>query len=748
MRTRQHNTWTRLLHHIGIAVLVACATAAAAAVPSAAAQSADPSAQPFAAPIARTVTLITGDKVTVSTSSNGTPNYTVEALSGDQGFQSYQAGDGDQYVIPAAAVPYLGQLDLSLFDVTALAKANAGESAEQPVQLQFRAGAAPHAPSGVTLTSVAGSWATGYYTSASAPAFGAALRRQIEADLTSGRRAGSTPLPASITDAGAQQPADGAHPHYPLHILHINTLGLNDQPANALVTLVNVDTATKENAALNAVDGVARIAVPAGNYAAYATYFDYDAKGNYAGARVAAADDFVVSDSPSTASVTIDENAATAPITVTSPKPATHDLTIAEFARFDATGQGVSRLNMLSVGDYPVYVSPVAKPSVGTLRYLVQWGGSTPNPEEHYRVDLAFVSDRIPSNESFVNPANRLAAVHDVLYSDPAATTAQAGLSNGAVDPVLAKYGNTGEGFAVPGAATTTDYLGTMDGGTWEQSAVLPTKVLLDADPRTYHDGQTASVDWGRGPVVAGLGQRNSPAPALCEACFSAGTVTLGIPIDHDSVPGHSGSPLGPAEVHYTLYRNDVAVFDQDHYYGATVEVPATPATLRGVLDVDMTGLPGVSQAVRTHTEETVHYDPAATNAPLPGIDSCDQDAASTPCQILGAITVGYQLHADLTNTSHSPIQVLGLTVGHVAYNGVGSRSPISEVTVSVSFDNGATWQRVPVVGSQGNYTALWPNPASAAGTTPSLLVTARDDAGDALRQTISNAYTIAKTSN
>ena len=51
------------------------------------------------------------------------------------------------------------------------------------------------------------------------------------------------------------------------------------------------------------------------------------------------------------------------------------------------------------------------------------------------------------------------------------------------------------------------------------------------------------------------------------------------------------------------------------------------------------------------------------------------------------------------------------------------------------------------MTGSAGDYTATWPNPASARGTSPEIKVTAADAAGGSITQTITAAYTIAKTS-
>jgi len=168
--------------------------------------------------------------------------------------------------------------------------------------------------------------------------------------------------------------------------------------------------------------------------------------------------------------------------------------------------------------------------------------------------------------------------------------------------------------------------------------------------------------------------------------------------------------------------------------------IPATPTTYRAVLDNDLTGVPGFSQSTVTHTDLTVQYRPGTTPA-LPAQDFCIGQTPTTPCTILPALDLNYQLATDESNTSHSPVQVLGLHVGHATFDGVGSRSRITSVSVSVSFDGGTTWQPAAVLGGNGSYAATWRNQA---GASPTLKVTAADAAGDSIAQTISNAYTIA----
>jgi hypothetical protein len=732
------------------ALATASAVTAALATPAIAAPGNTASPRPFAAGPARTVTLVTGDQVTLFPVANGTTDYTIRPAAGSVGFESYVGTGGDRYVVPAAAAPYLGTtLDPSLFDVSALAKS--GDDTTIPLRMAVAPDATVAAPAGVTLTSTDTRTATGYVTAADAPAFGAALRKRIGADVTAGRRAGTSPLFGGVTGvsvANAPQPPATVQPHFALRILQVDVTDLTGQPIQAAtVQVTNTDSVTKGILDVPVVDGIGRVAVPAGNYSASSYFFDFDGSGDITAMHQVVVSDFTVADSSTASSVAVDERTATAKVDVTSPKPAVASVVTTDFVRLDSTGAGSMTSNAnFDVSTVPMYESPAAKPAVGSLHYVVEWSGDAPDASDNYRVDLAFASDDIPADETFAGRLDQVATQRDALHTDPASGTTQATLLSGPVDPIIEATGFIGV-FGDP--ATTpgvfTDYLGTGDAGEWAQTYQTSTGVALDADPHLYPAQHTSDVDWGKGPVTAGLGQWTGPHS--CDACSAGDTLSLTVPYYRDTEPDHTSEPFSLAAVHYTLYQGDTVLSDSDSSDSATVTVPRTPATYRGVLDVDQSGVPGVSQAVRTHTEETVQYSPTATNAPLPGSDQCDGQTATTPCEILGGLTLDYHLHGtDLTNTTSSPTQVLGLQVGHVTYDGVGVTSPITSVTVSVSFDEGTAWHQIPAPGVRGDYTATWQNSRGAAGTSPWLKVTATDAAGDAITQTVSNAYTIADT--
>lgn len=710
-----------------------------------------------------TVPLVTGDRVTVTTTGAGRSSYVLRPSVAGGGVAALaQESGGDHYVIPAAAVPYAGrQLDRSLFDVSALARDGITGSARVPVSLAFAAGVTPTAPPGVTLTSVSGQQAQGYLTAGSTPAFAAALRRQIGADVAAGRQPGTAPLFGGLAamDLAAAGPPVTAQPYYPLHILQLNVTDGTGSPATfeTVALLNNDDHLAEEQSAVPAVGGVARIAVPAGNYTASVTFEDFDSSGNTTAWHVVTLDNLVVPDTANVTTAAIDERSATSAVSATTPRPASQDILSLLYYSVDAKGSD-NLFGLLTSGppNAPVYVNAQAPAAVGRLDYLVQWGGAAPAASAAYRYDVAFKNAGVPADERFVVQPGQVATVRQHIFADPGITGKGWSLSSGPVDAdsMQQAFPQITSGLdTVTAPLTLTDYMGTADGGEWAQDAWLYAPMFAlgySADPRMFAAGHRYSEQWGHGPLAPEFGLHNGGQFMYCLACMAGNTLTLDMFPLGDSEPDHAGLPGGILYgYHLTTYRDGTQIYDSDvdltPNFGVVPGVPATAATFRVVLDTDLTAVPGMSQSTRTHTDVTVPYSGVADpGAALPADDFCYGQSASTPCQILPGLTLNYRLATDQLNTSSAPVQVLRLGAGHISYDGAGSHAAITSATVSVSFDGGATWHPATMTGSAGKYTATWPNPASARGTDPEIKVTAADAIGGSITQTITNAYTIA----
>lgn len=697
----------------------------------------------------RTVTLITGDRVQLPAAGSQQPFVLLPARGGGGAFQSYRGPAGDQIVVPTVTAPYLGRgLDPSLFDVSAQVSDGIDDGSRVPVRLSFAPGTTPAAPPGITLESVSGDSATGYLTPASGPVFTAAVRARIGADVAAGRAPGSSPLAPGLQSMTLDAPVPPVvTPHYGLHVLQINANDSTGGPVTwADAVLLNTDDMTREQTIVPVVDGVTKLAVPAGDYSVNVLFIDYDSQGNESALRVATLDDFSVPGGSGTTTKTVDESRATSKISVSTPLPATQDLMNVVWYRQDATGR-VFPASLFVAGSTPMYVTPQPAARVGALRYVVQWGGvgpaaAMPGP---YRYDVAFGSDQVPADEAYTVGPGDLAAVHQHFSADPAGGT-QGALLSGAVDPIsTASYGLFGGTQGQPMPGDLTDYVGDGDGGLWAQETVSPpgsvTSASLLADPQRFAGGQDYSVDWAHGPLAPGFGQHTGAQ--LCLACAAGSTLSLIFNQIGDSVPSHAGH-LYADDQHLAVYRDGQQVFSDSAQGVQLTGVPATAATYRAVYDTDLPAA-GFSQSTKTHTDLTMEYDPRpGPGSTLPPEDQCIGGSAGTPCAVLPVLTLGYGLASDDTNASSLTTQTMRLLVGHLSYDGAGATAPVSHVAVAVSFDGGTTWRQAAVTGSAGTYTASWPNPATARGTDPAIRVDAADADGDTITQTVWNAYAIA----
>ncbi|CAG6398443.1 hypothetical protein NMG29_05755 [Streptomyces cocklensis] len=717
------------------ALAVSAAVAAAAALtggpPATAATTTAPHVRAIAAPVAKTVTLVTGQRVRVDMEGQRVTAYRVLPGQDTGGaLLSFGVGDGDRYTLPADAMPEIGgRLDLSLFDVTALARQTAGDG-RIPVTLDFAAGATPTAPPGVRLTSVDGSTATGYLTPASAAAFAGAVRgRTLPEALGSVRLSGA--------------PGAAAHPDFPLHTLQINATGLAGAPADTPMgsIVLNTDDVSRFGTAVPVDGGEGNVQVPAGHYAIYTVFLDHDAKGSAVAYREVA-QNATVADGAGTTTVAADESAADKRVTVTTPRPATADLLKLTWFRKGPTG--IVSFDSVQIGDpstEAVYVnSQPAAP--GGSRYVVQWGGSAPDGGA-YRYDLAFGSDDVPADESFAARADRLATVEQHFSADPAGGDFPGAFYvlpvsdwtravEAAGQAVLAPPVDPGR-TSIPG--NRTEYLGTADGGSWLFSELTPQLGTFESDITSLAAGTTRRIDWGHGPLAPALGAHRDQQLRDCTACAGDGLFSLYLPTG-DSEPDHIGSTA--TGTHFTLYQNGAKVVDEADVVGAQVPAAAGPTTYRAVYDTDLTAT-GATQSTRTHTDltfrDTGRADP---DLALPADVPCPE----TGCRIMPALTLAYRLDSDQSNTSALADQTMDLTVGHLSYDGHGSLAAITSAAVSVSFDGGATWQAATLTGTGGGtYHASWRNTGT---TAPVLKVTATDAAGGSLAQTVTDAYTLA----
>jgi hypothetical protein len=546
-------------------------------------------------------------------------------------------------------------------------------------------------------------------------------------------------------------------PRYPMHILQVNATDLTGAPAASAITyLVNTDGVQRWSIPVRITNGVGRIALPAGHYATFTQFVEtvYDGTpGGRETTHLVIQDDFDVPQTGGVTTLTADERAASSEVTAATPRPTKTVMAVASFFRTDVAGQtGIVQVGL----NGPLWVSPQPKPRLGTLGYQLVWGGAGgTGTKDPYHYDLMYPPvDHVDANQTWPVDPHKLATQHNSFDADPAMAGNQGTYGLGFF---LADNGGMADAVYPDNPSRMTEYVSApLPGASWNEQytpaipkpdpGTVPAFLSFwpRADASTFTPGTETWVSWGHGPLTPQVGQvRGVTSYSPCPACAEGSTLDMGFMQMVDSEPDHQAFLFGPATQHFTLYQNGSQVFDQGGATGAEVTgVPSQGAAYRAVFDQDLSAF-GLSQSTATHTDVTFQYRPTGLPA-LPAGDLCQaQGASSTPCQILPVLNLRYQLKTDATNTGHSPVQKLELTVGHEQFDGRGSHAAVTGATVSVSFDGGKTWTAARVERSgDDRFTAMWAN-AAAKGATPWLKVTATDAVGGTISQTVENAYTI-----
>lgn len=760
------------------AVLTATSAAATAATPATAA-GADTTASTLPASLtgpARLITLPTGEQFELGA------HGTMAPLNPDphSDLTGFDGPRGEHYLIPSEAMPYAGhQLDLSLFDLTKLAAAEPAPGSgpsEIPVRLSYQAGVTPTAPAGITLTSTSGASATGYFTPESGKALAAALRQRLAADVAAGRSPGASGLPSGLASmvlagtataasstagssmagsstAGSSTPTSSMAPASQMRDLQINAVDESGLPANLSILLENTDNATTASVVAAVVDGVARIAVPAGNYAAYGIFYQVDANGYPTKSSLVTLQDFQV---PATGDVpvqTLDARTATSQVNVTTDQPTTPTMFADAVVRVSTAGSGFVTFQM-DEAPTVMTVTPAPKAAVGQFTFQTRWNSAGPATGPQYQYNAYFTSDHVDADQSHTARAADMAKVSDTLAGDPGYGSAPRRVESAPQEPGAEAFGYLlGSTFA--NGTTTTDY---YTPGRWLRRATGPRQdasghplapSYVQTDPVWYSDGDDEKHVWTQGPSTPGVRRHGTAdAATYCGACAGAGGLNVTLSDDGDSNEDTSGEEFGDVQSAY--YWNGQPIASPANLpIGMGLVVPAVPsgsATVRAVIDVNR-ALHGATQSTQSHTDVSFPYtgktDPSAA---LPASDEClaaeIAGQPTAPCQILPVLTVSYRLAGLSTmNTSTQPVQTLALDIGHEHFGQFGPHVAVTHAQVSVSTDGGTTWNDAPTVGADGHYVASWHNPV--AGTSITLRVTANDAVGGTIAQTVTNPYTV-----
>ncbi|MFB4299272.1 hypothetical protein [Actinomadura sp. NTSP31] len=792
---------------MGVAIGAAVVLAGAAAG-TATAQPGEPAAKPpprqpvtrFAAPPAKVVksaevTLVTGDRFRVDVADDGTQQASPLAVAGEKSSTFAQfTYNGDTYVIPANAAPYIGTtLDPRLFDVGYLVRAKLDDANAKtlPVTLKATAGKAAALP-GTSVTSSSGGTVRAKVAKKNAGGLGKLLAKSWR----TAAKGGTAPALSGVKQVAVAAPSGAPKPPAapPLmqsaskaavkgvrfHNLTVDSVDLDGKPGVMVGFVHNVDDAGLGSFGIDYPGGGRRaFSVAEGTYSIEASVFTGPADDLSSRAALVIEPEITVGKDTT---VTLDARKAVQfkPNLAAAPKPDMPRIDFMSFIREDARGSqtGVPgnglgsiigffnlRVGSASANGYPnLYVTPTRPVTKGRLHFLGATSLSTGTeeaigPGPTYK--LMFPSEgAISANQAPTLAASDLTTVKARLHDHPSddASGGQAGYWATAYLPWT--YTSVGFTERVP-AGDRTDYLysSAPDQVVWDWSLNPDRGQRLNDLRRTVKPGQVIEQTWNGAPLTPSItadyilttgfslsgsgGQDMSdPLAQVCAACRQDDLAALYLKGGGDTDPTHHYY-YAPTGNRVRFYRNGELAYTSDLEYTAPnlgpTNLPMLPraADYRLIWDSEDEMVPG---AIST-TDWTFRSAPGGAAAALPKTAFCGVDT-SRGCSFVPLLFVTYDLALDESSRAKAGQAFdVGFRVSHQQYQAAPTGVT---ATVEVSYDDGDTWSK-PVdatADAAGAFHAPITHPAyDQAHRWVSLRVTAHGPDGASVTQTNIHAY-------
>jgi subtilisin family serine protease len=278
-------------------------------------------------------------------------------------------------------------------------------------------------------------------------------------------------------------------------------------------------------------------------------------------------------------------------------------------------------------------------------------------------------------------------------------------------------------GLVVPTSlpSTRVEYHNTNNDVRWTSNLAVGTRAddgffaqqgTLHQGPTAYKAGRTYRDEWYAGPIGPAFGQ----AGYVPWARRTGDTLSFDLPLYGDRA-GHAGMDFHTETSRTALYRNGILVGESSRSGTGSFDVPAEAAGYRlEVLDARGGDLTTKVEAVWTFRSD--HANGAApVRLPLPAVrfmPALDANNAA-PADRAFAIPVTVEAQAGTT------------------------AAKVKQLTVDVSYDDGATWSKAALAAARGGWIAMVRHPRE--GAFVSLRASATDATGNTVRQTIIHAY-------
>ena len=368
----------------------------------------------------------------------------------------------------------------------------------------------------------------------------------------------------------------------------------------------------------------------------------------------------------------------------------------------DGTFSGVTVVSMTSTTGS----SLVNAASNGELRL-----GLEGVPSSAYTYDLVDPHpDRIPVDLSYKPQPKDLATVEMRFHGDTAVRGGEFRLD---YRPYRRYSAGVTLSQDMPG--TRIDYLSAQPGTTWRGSAIGGRELeLVSIGSRVgYQPGSRQKVDW------FGAVARPRDNAAFGTSYRTAYEFQFNVQPWSDGEIGHAGYMQWGDQLTFRVLQDGVEIAKTEGWAQGHVEGNPDGVT-HYTLDLDARR-ENYRLSPRTHTVWEIAS---------PHVESSDND------EKLPVLQLDYAIDTDMSGNTRGGPQTIGIIPSHL--DGVVGAGTINSAGLEVSYDDGKTWQAVPVVKSQSGWTANFLAPATGY---VSLRATAADSAGNKITQEVIRAY-------
>ncbi|WP_228555342.1 S53 family peptidase [Catenulispora pinisilvae] len=510
-----------------------------------------------------------------------------------------------------------------------------------------------------------------------------------------------------VGSATPRSPA--ATPFFPMTTLHITALDHSGQPVPAAeVIAVNTDDPARANWDGIMTAGDSRIEVPAGHYSVAVAAFETDSAGNATETDLLSVTDVTVPAAGTT--VALDGRGAQQ-VAFTTPQPSTLAAAVLGWDR--GTAGHLDYLDIGALAGTKFYVGSAAKANYGVLQFSM-FGRQSAGSSSYL---LAFPNyDQIPASQTYA--AGALETVDSTYATDePKQDLTLTDLWNrvGSGSSELPSYPDL-PSVTVHAPTKARQYIAAVAGASYE-GLMLPANPDGSLDGELERDfvpaaGQHVTLAW-RGTVI-------TPAPSTydgpCFLCRNGNTLN-GV----DEMDTDGGGDVGQWSDGPTTIAEDGKQIYSGGTEGQLFTLALPAAKHHYVYSLDTTH-DTVSTALSTHTQISWGFDSAKTTA-------------STPLPIL-------YTRAQFVTDGHDSVGTGTGTVNLAFEHLTGATdNAVKGASVSVSYDDGATWHPATVtLGNGHQVSATWPVPANTKAGYLALKISATDAGGSTLAETVHHA--------